>query len=145
VPDAQSYIWFSSEDAVSISETETDLSPLANLVHTTQVDSTEIILFISDINGDIYSIRQSIHFLTQAECDLYQCLQSAHVSRIDMVNDVVPSLVTMQEQITSDGLVQFRTTFDFTAGNHVELQAGFEVEAGGTFEANIATCDTSAD
>ena len=79
--------------------------------------------------------------LTQDECEVYRCLESVHVSREDMVNDIVPTLVTMQEQITSDGLVQFRTTFDFRAGDNIELQPGFEVESGGTFVAKIEGCD----
>ena len=141
VPDAQSYIWFSSEEAVSITETATNLSPLLTIDHSDEVDSTDLILFITDINGDIFSIRQPVHMLTQDECEVYRCLESVHVSREDMVNDIVPTLVTMQEQITSDGLVQFRTTFDFRAGDNIELQPGFEVESGGTFVAKIEGCD----
>jgi hypothetical protein len=143
VPDAQSYIWFSSEEDVTTVETATDLSPLLTIDHSGVADSTDLVLFITDSSGDVYSINQTVHLLTLQECSLYQCLQSAHVGREDMINNNVPTLVTMQEEITSDGLVQFRTTFDFRAGDNIELQPGFEVESGGTFVAIIEGCDVN--
>jgi hypothetical protein len=104
------------------------------------VGSHQLLIEISD-GTTTWRDEIEIQVLTQMQCALYDCLNGVHITAMQMDDGEVPSLVTMQQFITSDGHVDPFDEFTFQAGQTVELMPGFIADQGGVFIIKIEGCN----
>ncbi len=96
---------------------------------------------VEDVYGNVADDYYWTFLVGAYDPSIFACLPDIYITNNNLNQDAINATAYRALVITSDGEVPNFGTTSYKAQDEILLNSGFEVNAGGIFEANIESCD----